>query len=101
MVFTPTELALISLNSLVRTAELLRAALQVYQQCLPAEHSAVRDHVITEVVGWFMAQDVVHEVQNLLEGEITPVEPRPVPYGLRSRTPGSSYHPMTSPPEAI
>ena len=99
MVFTPTELALINLNGPVRTAELLRAALQVYQQCLPAEHSPVRDRVITEVmfaldlVGRFAAQDVVREVQNLLEGEITPVEPRPVPYGPRSRAPGSSYHP--------
>ena len=39
MVFTPTEFTLINLNGLVRTAEFLRVALQVYQQCLPAEHS--------------------------------------------------------------
>jgi len=46
-------------------------------------------------------EDVLREVQNLLEGEITPVEPRPVSYGPRSRTPGSSYHPTLSRPEAI
>jgi len=50
MVFTPTELALINLNGLVRTAELLRAALKVYRQYLPAEQSPVRDHVTTEVI---------------------------------------------------
>jgi len=50
MVFTPTELTLINLNGPVRTAKLLRAALQVYQQYLPAEHSPVRGRVITEVM---------------------------------------------------
>ena len=50
MVFTLTELTLINLNGPVRTAKLLRAALQVYQQYLPAEHSPVRGRVITEVM---------------------------------------------------
>jgi hypothetical protein len=32
-----------------------------------------------DVVGRFVAQEVVREVQNLLEGEFTVVEPRAVP----------------------
>jgi hypothetical protein len=81
VIFSPTELALVDLNGLVRTADLLRAALQVYQQCLSAEHNPVRDRVITEVkfvldlVGRFAAQDIVRKAQNLLEGEVTLLEP--------------------------
>jgi len=103
MVFSPTELALFDLNGLVRTANLLRAAFQVYQQCL----SAVRDHLMTglmfalDLVDRFAAQDVAREVYNLLEVEITPLKQRVVPYGPRCRTPGSSYHPSTSPPETV
>ena len=81
MVFSPTELTLVDLNGPVRTADLLRAALQVYQQCLSAGHIPVRDRVFTEVMfvldvfGRFAAQDVVREVQNLLEGEVNLLEP--------------------------
>jgi hypothetical protein len=81
MVFSLTELALVDLNSLLRTTDLLRAAFKVYQHCLCAEHTPVGDCVITEVmfvldlVGKFAVQDVVREVQNLLEGEFTLVEP--------------------------
>ena len=77
MVFSPTELALVDLNGLVRTAGLLRAALLIYQQCLSSEHTTVCKSVITEVmfaldlVGRFAAQDVVRKVQNLLEGVVT------------------------------
>jgi hypothetical protein len=80
MVFSPTELSLYDLNSLVRTANLLGAAFQVYQQCL----SAVRDRLMTEVmfaldlVDKFAAQDV-REVQNILEVEITSLKQRAVP----------------------
>jgi len=71
----------VDLNGLVRTADFLRAALQVYKQCLSAEHTPVRDRVISEVmfvldlVGRFAAQDVVRMVQNLLVGEETLLEP--------------------------
>jgi hypothetical protein len=82
MVFSPTEIALVDLNGLVRTTDLLRAAFQVHQHCLSAEHTPVRDRVITEVmfvldvVGRFTTQNVVSEVQKFLEGEFTLVEPR-------------------------
>jgi hypothetical protein len=77
MVFSPTDLGLAALNGLARTADLLRAALQVYQQYLSAENSPIRDRVITELmfvldlVGRFAAQVVVRKVQNLLESEVT------------------------------
>jgi hypothetical protein len=81
MVFSPTELALVDLNGLLRTTDLLRAAFQLYQHRFSAEHTPVLDCVIIEVmfvlvvVGRFAAQDVVREVQNLLEGEFTVLEP--------------------------
>ena len=78
IVFSSTELAL---DGLVRTTDLLRAALQVNQLCLLAEHTPVHDRVITEVmfvldmVGRFTSQGVVREVQNHLEGEVTLLKP--------------------------
>ena len=81
MAFPLTELTLIDLNSLLRTADLLKATLQLYQQCLSAEHTPLRNRVIRKVVyaldlvGRFAAQDVVREVQFLLEDEMTPLEP--------------------------
>jgi hypothetical protein len=81
MAFSPTELALVELNGLVRTDYLVRAALQVYQLCFSAEHTPVRVRVFGEViflmdlVGRFAAQDVIHTVQNLLEGDVILLEP--------------------------
>jgi hypothetical protein len=81
IVFSPTELAVVHFNGLVRTTDLLRADFHLYQHCLSAEHTPVSDRVITEVmfvldvVGSFAAQDIVREVQNLLKGEFTLVEP--------------------------
>jgi len=81
LVFSPNEPALIHLNGLVRTTDLLRAALQVNQHSPSEEHTPVRDHVITEVnfvldvVGRFATQNVVREVQNLLKGEFTLLKP--------------------------
>jgi hypothetical protein len=83
MVFSPTELGFVAFNGLVRASfllELLRAALQVYQQYLSAEQSPIRDRVITvfmfvlDLVSRFAAQVVVRKVQNLLESEVTVVE---------------------------
>jgi hypothetical protein len=85
MVYSLTELALVDLHGLVRTTDFLRAAFQIHQHCLSAGHTPVRDRVITEVmfvldvVGRLAAQEDVREVQNLLEGEFTPVEPRAEP----------------------
>jgi hypothetical protein len=65
MVFPPTELAIVDLYSLLRTADLPRAAFQVYKHSLSAEHFPVGDRVIREamfaldVLGWFAAQDIV------------------------------------------
>jgi hypothetical protein len=90
MVFSPTELALIDLNGLVRTADPFRAALHVYQQCFSAENTPVSDRVISEVmfaldfVGSFATQDVVREEQYLLQSEFTPLEPCTVPYRPRT-----------------
>ena len=80
-VFSPTELALVDFNSLVKTADFLRAAFQVNQHCLSTEHTPVSDRVITELmfvldmVGRFAAQDVVCEEQDLQESEFTLLEP--------------------------
>jgi len=107
MVFSPSELALVDLNGLIRTADLLRAALQVYQQCFSAEHTPVRDRVIVEVMfaleecDRFAAQNAVRELQNLLNDEFTLLKPRAVPNGPRPIAPGSSYHPSTSPSKTI
>jgi hypothetical protein len=65
MVFLPTEHALVDPNGFVRTTDFLRAAFQVHQHFLSAEHTPVRDRVITEVifvldlVGRFAVHDVV------------------------------------------
>jgi hypothetical protein len=81
MVFQPTEHAVVDLNGLVRTADFLRAVLQVFQQCLSAEHTPVREGAITEVMfvldlfGRFAVQDFVCKVQNFLKGEVTRLEP--------------------------
>ena len=53
MVFLSTELVFVYLNGLVGTAELLAAALQVYEHSLPAEHSPFGDLVTTEVMFTF------------------------------------------------
>jgi len=104
MAFSPTELGLVDLNGLVTTADLLRAAVQVYQQCLSAEHTPIRDRVITEVifvldlVGRFAAKDV-RKVQNLLEREVTVVKPWSLPYWRRPGANFSRDSPTTSAPE--
>jgi len=72
MIFVPTELAFFDLDVLVRTADLLRAALHVHQHRLSAEKSQCRDCIGTEAmlcvynVGRYAAHDVVCKVHNLL-----------------------------------
>ena len=53
MVFSPTELAFVYLNGLVRTKEFLAAALQIYEHNLPAENSPFGDRVTIEVMFTF------------------------------------------------
>jgi ACT domain-containing protein len=80
MVFSPTETALVDLNGLVRTTNLCRTAFHVYQHCLYAAYTPVRDRVITEVmfmldvVGKFAAQGI-RLVKNFVKGQFTVVEP--------------------------
>jgi len=63
----PTELALVDLDGLVRTADLLGAALHVQERGLPAELAPVRDRFRTEAMlffdkgGRFVAHDFVRE----------------------------------------
>ena len=72
MIFMPTELAFVDLDSLVRATHLLRAALHVHQHRLSAEQAPCRDCVGTEAmlfvynVGRYVAYDVVCKVHNLL-----------------------------------
>jgi hypothetical protein len=107
MVFPPTELTLVDLDSLLRTAELLRASFQVNHHGLSAEHPPVGNRVISEsmfmlgVVDWFAAQDIVSEVQKFLEGNISVVEPRNVSNKPRRRARGSTCLPTTSPSKTI
>jgi hypothetical protein len=50
MVLSPTELALINLDRLVRTTDLFRAALHEHQHGFPAEHAPVCDSMFTEAM---------------------------------------------------
>ena len=45
MVLSPTELALVNLDGLVRTTKFFRAALYEHQHGFPAEHSPIRDRI--------------------------------------------------------
>jgi hypothetical protein len=80
MILSPTELALINFDGLLRTANLNRAAIQKHEHCFPAEHAPVSDCVITEailafdLVGWFAADDVFKQ-HKFLESEPTQLEP--------------------------
>jgi hypothetical protein len=65
MILSPTELALINFDGLIRTTVLDRTALQKHQHGFPAEHAPLRDGMCTKaifplhLVSRFMADDVV------------------------------------------
>ena len=67
MIITPSELALINFNGLVRTTDIFRAALQELQHGFRAEHAPVCDSTITQAIfcmdfkGGFAAHDVVRD----------------------------------------
>jgi hypothetical protein len=72
MIFAPTELALVDLDGLVRTTDLLRAALHVHQQGLQngpqsAVVLGVKRCASFHKLGRYAAHDVVCEAHNLLE----------------------------------
>jgi hypothetical protein len=48
IVFRPTDLALVNLDELIRTADLFRAVLQELEHGFPAEYAPVSDRVVTE-----------------------------------------------------
>jgi hypothetical protein len=81
VILAPTKFALNNFDDLVRTADLLRGALQVYEHGLSAELAPVRDRSWTEAMLFFdtfgrdAAYDVVCEKQNLLECEVTMLKP--------------------------
>jgi len=71
MMFAQTKLAFVDLDGLVRTTNLLLAALHVHQHCLSAEQAPLRDCIEAQAmvflynVGRYAAQDVC-KVHNLL-----------------------------------
>jgi len=95
-VLSPTNLAFVNLSDVIRTTDLLRAALQELEHGFPAEHNPVSDRTVTDVkfvfdlVGRIAAQDVVRNNYNFQECEITQLEPRAVPNGRRPTTPDPS-----------
>jgi hypothetical protein len=56
---------------------------------------------VLDLVGRFAAHDVASEENNLLEGEITMLEPRAVLYGPRLRTLSPSNLPSTTPTKSF
>jgi hypothetical protein len=80
IIFAPTELALVDLDSLVRTADHLTAALHVHQHGLSAELAPFRVRVWTEAMLLLdkAGRDAAHDVcenHNLLEIEVTMLRP--------------------------
>jgi hypothetical protein len=71
MIFTPTELALIDFDGLVRTANLFRAALQEYQHSLSAKHTPVGNRVGTEVMFMLNVVDRI-PAQDVRLGRVLP-----------------------------
>jgi hypothetical protein len=71
------SLALVDLDGLIRTADLLRAALRVHQHGLSAELAPIRDRNGTDAMlsldkaGRCAAHDVLCAEHNLLESEVT------------------------------
>lgn len=67
VILSPTELAFINLDGLLRTTNLSRAALQKHQHGFPSEHAPLCDRMCTQakfvldLVGLFGAHDVVHD----------------------------------------
>jgi len=104
IVLSPTDLALVNLDDLFRTTDLLRTALQELEHGFPAEHIPVSDRMVTEVkfvfdlVSIVAAQDVVRNSNNFQDCEL---EPRAVPNARRPTTPDPSNTLSTSPPKSV
>ena len=56
---------------------------------------------VFNLVGRIAAQDVVRNIHNFPECEITQLEPGAVPNGRRPTTPDPSNTPPTSPPKSV
>jgi hypothetical protein len=76
-ILPPTDLALVNLDGSIRTTDLLGAALQELEHGFPAEHTAVSDGMLTDVMFVFdlvdivAAQDAVRYLHYFHEREIT------------------------------
>ena len=81
IVLSPTDLALVNLDGLIRTTNFFGAALQGLEHGFPAEHFPVSDSMVTEakfvsdLVGWIAAQNVVRKKHNFHESKITQLDP--------------------------
>jgi len=91
------DLAVVNFDGLIRTTDFVRAALQELQRGFPAEHAPASNRIVVtearfvfDLVGWVVAQDVVHNKNNFYESDITQVEPRSVSDGRRSTAPDHS-----------
>ena len=78
---SPTDLAVVNFDGLIRTANFFGAALQELEHGFPAEHAPVSDSMVAEakfvfdLVGRIAAQVVIRNKHNFHESEITQLEP--------------------------
>jgi len=68
MILSPTELALVNIDGLVRTTNLNRAALQKHQHGFPAEHAPVRHDLQSWALRWRRAAVIRGSVISVLFG---------------------------------
>jgi hypothetical protein len=67
MIFSPTEIALVNFDGLIRTTDLNAAALQKHENDFPAKHAPVCGYIVSQVtftsyfVGWFAIHDVIRD----------------------------------------
>jgi hypothetical protein len=107
MILTPTELAFINFDGLIRITDLIRAALHKHQHSFPAEHAPVSNGMFNEavffldLVGRFVVHNLVRGVKNFKEGKITLMEPRAVLDKPGLATLNITNHPLTSPTKSL
>jgi len=98
---------LVNFDSLIRTTDLGRVALQVNQHNFPAEHAPVSNSMRTEAIftldlaRWFAAHYVIRKTYCFEESKSTLLEPGSVPDRQRPLTPDNSIPRGTSPTKTI
>ena len=77
MIFAPTELAFVDLDGLVRTADLLTAALHVHQHRLSSEQAPCRDCIGNEAmilcVKWADTRRTISYVRYIISCKVSPL----------------------------